>query len=173
MNRRTSLVLLTLLVLFALAATAEEAQKPAGQTIDPLANNKAKSAEFFAKLDAEEGVKKLPSGLRIRMTQDGTGPSPASTDTVRVHYRGTFLDGREFDSSYKRGKPAQFSLMRVVPCWTEGLQLIKTGGKATLWCPSEIAYGDSGRGPIPPGATLQFEVELIEIAGGAPAAAKP
>jgi FKBP-type peptidyl-prolyl cis-trans isomerase FkpA len=169
MNRRISL-LLALLVFSGLAAAAEEA--PAGQTIDPLANNKAKSAEFFAKLDAEPGVKKLPSGLRIRMTQEGDGPSPASTDMVRVHYRGTFLDGKEFDSSYKRGKPAQFSLMQVVACWTEGLQLIKTGGKATLWCPSEIAYGDSGRGPIPPGATLQFEVELVEITGGA-AAVKP
>ena len=106
------------------------------------------------------------------MTREGDGPSPSSTDMVRVHYRGTFLDGNEFDSSYKRGKPAQFSLMQVVSCWTEGLQLMKTGGKATLWCPSEIAYGDSGRPPIPPGATLQFEVELIAITGGK-AAVKP
>ena len=165
MNRRTSLVLWTLLVMVGFAA-AEEAQKPAGETIDPLARNKAQSAEYFAKLDAEPGVKKLPSGLRIRITQEGDGPSPASTDMVSVHYRGTFLDGKEFDSSYKRGKPAQFSLMQVVSCWTEGLQLMKPGGKATLWCPSEIAYGDSGRPPIPPGATLQFEVELIAITGG-------
>ncbi len=133
---------------------------------DPVAAQKKKGAEFLAKVDAEKGVRRTPSGLRIRIVQDGDGSSPSSTDTVRVHYRGTLVDGTEFDSSYKRDVPATFPLIGVIACWTEGLQLVKSGGKATLYCPSEIAYGDKGFSSlIPPGATLVFDVELLGIEG--------
>ncbi|MES2958760.1 MAG: FKBP-type peptidyl-prolyl cis-trans isomerase [Pseudomonadota bacterium] len=105
------------------------------------------------------------SGLGYRSLKDGSGPSPAATDTVRVHYRGTFPDGREFDSSIARGQPAEFPLNRVIKCWTEGVQRMKVGGKASLVCPPAIAYGERGTpgGPIPPNATLHFEVELLGI----------
>ena len=106
----------------------------------------------------------LPSGVKIVHTKPGTGASPKASDTVKVHYRGTLADGKEFDSSYKRNAPATFPLGRVVPCWTEGLQKIKVGGKATLTCPPATAYGDKGAGgAVPPNATLTFEVELLAI----------
>ena len=106
----------------------------------------------------------LPNGVKIVHSTDGTGPQPQATDTVKVHYRGTLADGKEFDSSYKRGAPATFPLNRVVPCWTEGVQKIKVGGKATLTCPPATAYGDRGvGGVVPPNATLTFEVELLAI----------
>ena len=106
----------------------------------------------------------LPSGVKIVHTVDGTGPKPTASDTVKVHYRGTLADGKEFDSSYKRGSPATFPLNRVVPCWTEGMQKIKVGGKATLTCPPATAYGERGAGnAVPPNATLTFEVELLAI----------
>lgn len=106
----------------------------------------------------------LPSGVKIVHTLAGTGPSPKASDTVKVHYRGTLADGKEFDSSFKRNAPATFPLNRVVPCWTEGLQKIKVGGKATLTCPPATAYGDRGAGnAVPPNATLTFEVELLAI----------
>jgi FKBP-type peptidyl-prolyl cis-trans isomerase FkpA len=107
-----------------------------------------------------------------RELRAGTGASPKSTDTVKVNYRGTLTNGTEFDSSYKRNEPAQFPLNGVIPCWTEGVQKMKVGGKASLVCPSELAYGDQGRPSIPGGATLVFEVELLEI-GGAAAAEPP
>jgi len=111
------------------------------------------------------GSVKTSSGLVYRSLKDGAGPSPTAADTVRVHYRGTFLDGREFDSSYARGQPATFPLNRVIPCWTEGVQRMKVGGKATLYCPAAIAYGSKGAGGvIPPNTPLQFEVELLDIA---------
>lgn len=114
----------------------------------------------------EPGAIVTPSGLVYRSLKDGDGPSPGATDRVRVHYRGTFPDGREFDSSYKREAPAEFPLNRVIPCWTEGVQRMKVGGKAKLTCPAGIAYGERGAGGvIPPGATLQFEIELLAIAG--------
>lgn len=104
------------------------------------------------------------SGLVYQSLREGTGSSPAASDVVRVHYRGTLPDGREFDSSYARKEPAQFPLDRVIPCWTEGLQRMKTGGKARLTCPPSIAYGERGAGGvIPPHATLVFEVELLGI----------
>jgi len=106
----------------------------------------------------------LPSGVKVVHTVDGTGAQPKASDTVKVHYRGTLADGKEFDSSYKRGQPASFPLNRVVPCWTEGMQKIKVGGKATLTCPPATAYGDRGAGGVvPPNATLTFEVELLAI----------
>jgi FKBP-type peptidyl-prolyl cis-trans isomerase FkpA len=107
------------------------------------------------------------SGLVYRALKVGDGASPQASDTVRVQYRGTFPDGREFDSSYRRGQPAQFPLNRVIRCWTEGVQKMKVGGKAALVCPAAIAYGERGTpgGPIPPNATLHFEVELLGIVG--------
>ncbi|MEY4345886.1 MAG: hypothetical protein RL032_1718 [Pseudomonadota bacterium] len=106
----------------------------------------------------------LPSGVKITHTTVGTGASPKASDTVKVHYRGTLMDGKEFDSSYKRNAPATFPLNRVIPCWTEGMQKIKVGGKATLTCPSATAYGERGAGSaVPPNATLNFEVELLAI----------
>jgi FKBP-type peptidyl-prolyl cis-trans isomerase FkpA len=105
-----------------------------------------------------------PSGLIYQSLKEGSGTSPAATDTVKVHYRGTFpSDGKEFDSSYKRGEPTEFALNRVIACWTEGVQLMKPGGKAKLTCPPALAYGPAGAGGglIPPNATLNFEIELI------------
>jgi FKBP-type peptidyl-prolyl cis-trans isomerase FkpA len=108
----------------------------------------------------------LPSGVKIDHTTVGTGASPKATDTVKVHYKGTLSDGKEFDSSYKRGTPASFPLNRVIPCWTEGMQKLKVGGKATLTCPPATAYGSQGAGGVvPPNATLTFEVELLGIGG--------
>jgi len=120
----------------------------------------------LAKAAKEKGAVVTPSGLVYLSLKDGTGASPSGTDTVKVHYRGTLPDGKEFDSSYKRNAPAEFPLNRVIPCWTEGVQRIKVGGKAKLTCPSAIAYGERGAGDlIPPNATLLFEVELLSIAG--------
>lgn len=114
----------------------------------------------------EPGAQVTASGMVYRSLKDGTGASPKAADTVRVHYRGTLPDGKEFDSSYKRNESIEFPLSRVIPCWTEGVQLMKVGGKAKLTCPPAIAYGSRGAGGvIPPNATLQFEVELIGIAG--------
>ena len=104
------------------------------------------------------------SGLVYQSLKEGSGASPSATDTVSVHYRGTIADGREFDSSFKRGQPTEFPLNRVIPCWTEGVQLMKPGGKARLTCPPAIAYGERGAGGvIPPNATLQFEIELLAV----------
>ena len=105
------------------------------------------------------------TGLVFKLMKAGSGASPQATDTVKVHYRGTFPDGKEFDSSYKRGQPAAFPLNRVIKCWTEGVQKMKVGGKAKLTCPAAIAYGERGTpgGPIPPNSVLKFEVELLGI----------
>ena len=122
----------------------------------------------FAQVAAKEsGAKVTASGLVFRSLQDGQGASPTATDKVKVHYRGTFPDGKEFDSSYKRNQPIDFPLNAVIPCWTEGVQLMKVGGKAKLTCPAEIAYGAKGTpgGPIPPHTTLFFDVELLAIVG--------
>ena len=133
---------------------------------------KATSAAFLTKEAAVAGTTKAPSGFLYREMTAGTGPTPTADDTVKVHYRGTLIDGTEFDSSYSRNMPAEFPLKGVIPCWTEGVQMIKTGGKARLFCPSSVAYGDEGRPPqIPGGATLIFEIELLEIVK--PAAAAP
>jgi FKBP-type peptidyl-prolyl cis-trans isomerase FkpA len=104
------------------------------------------------------------SGLQYTSLREGTGASPGPTDTVRVNYRGTLLNGREFDSSYTSGRPAEFQLKSVIKCWTEGLQLMKVGGKAELYCPSNLAYGEDGiMGSVPRFAALTFEVELLSI----------
>jgi FKBP-type peptidyl-prolyl cis-trans isomerase FkpA/FKBP-type peptidyl-prolyl cis-trans isomerase FklB len=133
------------------SAAAAETEKKAGQA-------------FLAKAAAEAGATKTASGLVIKTLTAGTGPSPKATDKVKVHYHGTLPDGSVFDSSVQRGQPATFALGQVIPCWTEGLQLMRVGGKSRLVCPSDIAYGDRGAPPrIRPGAALVFEVELIEI----------
>lgn len=127
---------------------------------------KARSQAFLATAAKESGAQQTASGLIYTEVTKGTGATPGPTDTVKVHYRGTLVDGSEFDSSYKRNEPVEFPLNGVVPCWTEGLQKMAVGGKAKLVCPSGIAYGDNGRPPvIPGGATLIFEVELLEVKG--------
>lgn len=126
-------------------------------------------SDVLAKAAAEKGATVTASGLVYRSLKEGTGTAPAATDTVRVHYKGLFTSGKdagkEFDSSYSRGEPASFPLNRVIKCWTEGLQLMKVGGKAVLTCPAAIAYGERGTpgGPIPPNSVLKFEVELLAI----------
>jgi FKBP-type peptidyl-prolyl cis-trans isomerase FkpA len=106
----------------------------------------------------------LPGGIVVKHTKTGTGASPQAADTVQVNYRGKLVDGTEFDSSYKRGKPTSFPLNGVIPCWTQGIQKMKVGGAATLTCPPATAYGSRGAGGvIPPNATLEFEVELLAI----------
>jgi FKBP-type peptidyl-prolyl cis-trans isomerase FkpA len=123
-----------------------------------------------ATLDAaakEPGAVVTASGLVYRSLKDGSGASPKASDSVKVNYRGTFPDGKEFDSSYKRNEPIVFGLNQVIKCWTEGVQRMQVGGKAKLTCPASIAYGERGAGGglIPPNATLLFEVELIGING--------
>ncbi|MBY0399776.1 FKBP-type peptidyl-prolyl cis-trans isomerase [Myxococcota bacterium] len=129
------------------------------------AEREAAAATAFLTAEAgRSGAKKTASGLIITHLKPGNGPSPAATDTVRVHYHGTLRDGTVFDSSVDRGQPAEFALNRVIACWTEGVALMKVGGKSRLVCPAEIAYGSRGAPPrIKPGAALAFEVELLEI----------
>jgi FKBP-type peptidyl-prolyl cis-trans isomerase FkpA len=134
---------------------------------------KKKGQEFADKAAAEPGAQKLPSGLVYTPITEGTGATPGPNDIVKAHYHGTLTDGTVFDSSVKRGQPLEFSLNGVIPCWTEGVQKMKVGGKAKLVCPSDIAYGDGGHPPtIPGGSTLVFEVELLETKA-APAAPAP
>jgi FKBP-type peptidyl-prolyl cis-trans isomerase FkpA len=127
------------------------------------AAEKASSKAFIDAAAAEPGATRAASGLVYRELAAGTGASPKATDTVKVNYRGTLINGTEFDSSYKAGKPLEIPLNQVIPCWTEGVARMKVGGKSKLVCPSDIAYGDQGRPSIPPGATLVFEIELLGI----------
>lgn len=132
-------------------AAAGELEKKAGE-------------EFLTKAATEQGAQKQPSGLIYTVITEGTGPTPKATDTVKVHYKGTLTNGKVFDSSIARNEPATFPLNGVIPCWTEGVQLMKVGGKSRLVCPSSLAYGDRGAPPdIKPGSTLVFEVELLGI----------
>lgn len=127
--------------------------------------------DFLEKAAKEKGAVKTDSGMVYTSLSEGKGESPKAADTVKVNYRGTLIDGKEFDSSYKRGRPLEFKLENVIKCWTEGVQKMKPGGKAKLVCPPDLAYGENGAGDlILPGATLAFEVELLEVK---PAAAKP
>jgi FKBP-type peptidyl-prolyl cis-trans isomerase FkpA len=148
-------------MLTARTAVASAAEKKLGQT-------------FADKAAAEKGATKTPSGIIVTTLKPGTGPSPAATDKVKVHYTGTLIDGSVFDSSVQRGEPITFPLNGVIKCWGEALPLMKVGGKSRLVCPADAAYGDRGAPPkIRPGATLVFEVELLEIVKDAPAAAPP
>jgi FKBP-type peptidyl-prolyl cis-trans isomerase FkpA len=121
---------------------------------------------YLDKAASEPGAIRTASGLIYKELTPGTGPSPKATDTVKVHYRGTLVDGKVFDSSYERNEPAEFPLNQVIRCWTEGVQKMKVGGKSRLVCPANIGYGDRGSPPeIPGGATLIFEIELLGIRG--------
>ncbi len=125
--------------------------------------NLVKGAEFLAENGKKDGVVTTESGLQYEVMVAGEGASPVATDTVKVHYKGTLLDGTEFDSSYSRGEPAVFPLNRVIPGWTEGVQTMKEGGKTRFFIPSELAYGERATGNITPNSTLVFEVELLEV----------
>jgi FKBP-type peptidyl-prolyl cis-trans isomerase len=144
----------------AMMKLSEDRQK--AQTSEAEAN-KIKADEFLLNNKAVEGVKVTPSGLQYMITDAGSGASPKGDDIVVVHYKGTLTDGTEFDSSYKRNQPAEFPLKGVIPGWTEGLQLLKKGGKAMFWIPPELGYGDRPRQQIPGNAVLIFDVELIDI----------
>jgi len=130
-----------------------------------VADSEKKAGKAYAdKAASQKGAKRTESGMVYSDIKIGSGASPAATDSVKVHYKGTLIDGTVFDSSIDRGEPVTFGLNQVIRCWTEGLQLMKVGGKSKLVCPSDIAYGDNGRPPkIPAGATLVFEVELLDI----------
>jgi FKBP-type peptidyl-prolyl cis-trans isomerase FkpA len=150
------LIAVTVSLLAALPACTEEAalaeKSEANGQIDPGADSEPVGETVATK-----------SGLQITMLKEGTGPSPKASDRVEVHYHGTFEDGTVFDSSVDRGKTATFPLRRVIKCWTEGVQLMKVGGKARLVCPPNIAYGSRSKGKIPANSTLYFDVELIAI----------
>jgi FKBP-type peptidyl-prolyl cis-trans isomerase len=125
--------------------------------------NKVEGAAFLTENKKKEGVKTLPSGLQYKVIKEGTGKTPKATDTVVTQYKGTLIDGKEFDSSYKRGEPATFPVTGVIRGWTEALQLMKEGSTWQLVVPPELAYGEQGAGPIGPNATLIFEVELVSV----------
>ena len=128
------------------------------------AKEAAASNSYLEQFESDESIVKTASGALVKMLEEGTGETPGAADTVMVHYEGTLIDGTVFDSSLSRGSPATFPLSGVIPCWTEGLQKIKVGGKAQLICPANTAYGERGVPPkIGPGATLVFEVNLLEI----------
>jgi len=132
--------------------------------------NKAKGEAFLAENKKKEGVQTTASGLQYKIITKGTGPIPKSDDTVKTHYRGTLIDGTEFDSSYKRGEPATFGVTQVIKGWTEALLMMPVGSKWQLFIPGDIAYGPGGRPGIPPNATLLFDIELISIEPKAQAA---
>ncbi len=135
--------------------------------------NATQSAAFFAKLKDNKNVVESPTGLRYEIVSPGQGPYPKASDTVKVNYTGTLIDGTEFDSSAKTGQPAEFALSGVIAGWTEGIQKINKGGKIRLYVPPALAYGDEGRTGIPPGSTLIFDVELLDISATPPPAAAP
>ncbi|HJV36418.1 FKBP-type peptidyl-prolyl cis-trans isomerase [Geomonas sp.] len=123
----------------------------------------AKSQEYIDKAAKEKGAVKTASGLVYQPIKEGAGDSPKATDKVQVNYKGTLIDGKEFDSSYSHGQPVEFQLDKVIKCWTEGVQMMKPGGKAKLVCPPQLAYGENAMQAIPPNSTLVFEVELIKV----------
>lgn len=145
------------------AFTAKLQAKQAAEQAAKAAKGKEEGAVFLAANKDKPSVKTTESGLQYRIERAGNGPQPTATDVVRVHYKGTLLDGTVFDSSYERGQPAEFGLNQVIPGWSEGVALMPVGSKYTFWIPSELGYGESGGGPIPPNSMLTFEVELIEI----------
>jgi len=150
----------------------QELQK--ARMADAATKSKAAGAAYLAKVAAEPGVTKTESGLVYKQVKEGTGAQPTAADQVKVHYEGRFVDGKVFDSSIKRNEPATFPLNGVIPCWTEAVQRMKVGGKALIVCPPDLAYGDEGRPPqMPGGATLVFDVELLDVPKGGTAAAAP
>jgi len=154
--------------MMSLQKDAMEKQKAMGE------KNAAEGKKFLDDNKKKEGVKTTASGLQYKMIKDGNGPQPKATDTVTVDYRGTLIDGTEFDSSYKRGQPATFPLNGVIKGWTEGLQLMKTGAKYQFVIPADLAYGSRQMGPdIPPNSTLIFEVELKSVQPAAAASPSP
>jgi FKBP-type peptidyl-prolyl cis-trans isomerase FkpA len=158
----TAIGLAALLGAGGLAAQARGAEKETPAAA--LAREKARGKEYLDQAAQEEGAVKTKSGLVYIELTKGTGVRPWASNTVKVHYVGTLVDGKVFDSSLARGEPAVFPLKKVIPCWTEGMQRMKAGGRAKLICPPELAYGDGGMPPsVPGGATLIFEVELLEV----------
>lgn len=143
----------------------EARRKAQQQRMQQAQENKKKGEEFLAKNKEKEGVKVAENGLQYKVLEEGSGVSPDSTDRVRVNYKGTLIDGTVFDSSYERGEPVTFPLNRVIPGWTQGLQLMKEGAKYKFFIPGSLAYGQNPppRGPIGPNETLIFEVELLEV----------
>lgn len=162
-----------------LAAEPDDQMKKIGELAQSrmekvAAKQKALAKSFLEKAAAEKGAQKMPSGLIYTEIKAGTGEQPKAADIVKVHYVGKLMDGKEFDSSVKRGQPVDLPLNQVFPCWQEGVRMMKVGGKAKLVCPAEIAYGDRGRPPvIPGGATLVFEVELLGTMDASKTAAPP
>lgn len=148
-----------------LAAFSKElTEKQATANKEAAIKNAAAGEKFLAENKKKEGVKTTPSGLQYKVLKEGTGPSPKSTDAITAHYRGTLIDGTEFDSSYKRNEPATFPVSGVIKGWTEALQLMKVGSKYQLFIPAALAYGEKGAGSdVGPNATLIFEVELLGI----------
>jgi FKBP-type peptidyl-prolyl cis-trans isomerase len=138
-------------------ARAPKAQEKAA------AREKREGAPYLAKMAKEKGARKTPSGAIVIPLLEGTGASPTASDTVKVHYTGTLVSGRVFETTVHRGQPAEFPLGKTVPCWVEAFPLLKTGARAKIVCPAETAYGASGKGGIPANAVLTFEVELLEI----------
>ncbi len=145
------------------AFTAKLQAKQAAEQAAKAIKGKEEGAAFLAGNKDKPSVKSTESGLQYRVERAGNGPQPTATDVVRVHYKGTLLDGTVFDSSYERGQPAEFGLNQVIPGWSEGVALMPVGSKYTFWIPSDLGYGEAGGGPIPPNSMLTFEVELIEI----------
>ncbi len=152
-------------------AMDEFMQKKQQSYLGKLKNkNQGETAAYFTKLKENKAIVELPSGLRYEITKAGDGAAPKATETVKVHYTGTLIDGTVFDSSVQRGEPAEFPLDQVIPGWTEGIQKMNKGGKIKLYVPAHLAYGDDGRPGIPPGSTLIFDVELLDIKAAAIAA---
>jgi len=145
--------------------------KMAAKKAKEAAENLAAGTAYLEANKAKEGVKVLPSGLQYKVIKEGTGNTPTADDKVKTHYRGTLIDGTEFDSSYKRNMPAEFPVKGVIKGWTEALQLMKEGGKWEPYIPATLAYGERGRPGIPPNSTLIFEIELLEIVKPDPAKA--
>lgn len=143
----------------------EARRKAQQQQMEEGQQNAKKGKEFLANNLDKEGVQQTESGLQYKVLEEGSGASPDTTDEVKVNYKGTLIDGTVFDSSYERGEPATFPLNRVIPGWTEGLQLMQEGAKYKFFIPGELAYGQNppSRGPIGPSETLIFEVELLEV----------
>ena len=157
-----SILLTGALIVPAFAAGEIDAKTEKGKG----AMNKEIGRQFLSDNEGKPGVVTLDSGLQYKVTVEGKGPKPVGSDTVKTHYRGTLIDGTEFDSSYSRGQPASFPVKGVISGWTEALQLMNVGSKWELYIPSDLAYGDRGAGAdIGPGATLIFEIELLEIVG--------